>query len=229
MVQTSRDALNSYGSQIDSILSHPDYTGITVSGNDIIGKTLSAFSNSEYTAPEIVARLKSQVPAQAKLITKLSNGELSLPEANTLRQAIDRVTYKMKIDSPEVRAGKELAEQVGNALRNEVQTKAPETAPIFSNYSKEINLQKALIKLQARNEKAGPVSMKELLGALGAGGLFGPVGAGAMLAGEKVAGTPMARVGAAKLIKAAQPLIKNAATIGKVAGAVAGKIPVVKK
>lgn len=207
MLQTSQEALDNYDSQINTILKHPDNAGIEVVGNDIVKKTLSQFPNSEYTPESILAKVKSQVPASAKLVTKLQDGSLSLDEANTLRSAIDKVTYKTAIDSPEVKAGKEVAEAFGHSLRDAVKTSAPETVPIFNGYAKEINLKKALVKLAQKSEKKGFITMKELLESYGAGNLGGPVAAVTTLATSKLIDTPAAKVLMAKtLSKAAIPI-----------------------
>lgn len=213
MLGKSEASLNLYDTSIKSILNHPDYAGVSVSGSEIVQKTLGQFKNSEYTPASVIAKIKSQIPGTSALVTKLEKGTLSLDEANTLRQAIDKVTYKTIIDSPEVRAGKELAQAFGNSIRTEVKTLAPETVPIFDKYSKEINLNKALNKLAAKSGKASAVSMKELLAALGATGLVGPVGGLGVLAAEKLASTPAARVGVAKVLKnTAVPVAKGVAT-----------------
>ncbi len=230
MVSASEKALSSYDSQIQSILTHPDYADIKIAAQSVIDSTLKQFPNSEYTAEQIVSKMKTQLPGSSGLITKLQNGELTLEEANQLRQAVDKITYKTIIDSPEVRAGKDVAEAFGNALRNEVKTTAPETVPIFKNYSKEVNLKKALNKLSAKEAKKGAVSMKELLGALGASGLTGPMGGAITLGAEKLVNTPAVRVGAAKAIKSVSPVAqKTAELIGKnkpilKAAAVAGRV-----
>ncbi len=243
MVETSDKALQSYNSQIKAILSHPDISSapslqeigkitpesLKVSGGQVSQDVLKSFPNSEYTPDYIFSKIKSQVPGSSKLISKLQNSSITLDEANTLRQAVDRVTYKTIIDSPEIKAGKDIAEKFGNALRTQVQTKAPETASIFSNYSKEINLQKALVKLQNKTSKAAPVSLKEILGVLGVSGALGPIAGGAALGTEKVLTSPAGIVSQAKLLKAATPLIKGAAVIGKAVGAQSGRIPIKKQ
>lgn len=218
MLETSSKALDSYDTQIKAILGHPDYSGVGVEGGKIIESTLSQFPNSEYTPESIYAKVKSQIPGSARLVTKLENGTLTLEEANTLRQAIDRVTYKSVIDSPEIKAGKELASSFGNALRSEVKTLAPETVPIFDGYSKEINLQKALQKLALKTAKKGAVSVKELLAALTVKGVFGPIAGLGTFVGEKITETPGFRVGTAKAIKSLSEIAgKTAETTNKIA------------
>lgn len=229
MIEHSQKALNSYDSQINAILQHPDFELGSVNGGDILGDVINQFPNSEYTPESVISKMKSQLPDQAKIFTTLSDGgDISLADANTLRQKIDRITYKTAIDSPEVKAGKDVAAAFGNTLRSFVQDTATETQPIFSNYSKEINVMRALKKLSAKGDKAAFVNMKDLLfSALGGtiGGLPGAVASGLT---EKVVSSPVAKIGSAKAIRALSPTIKNAATIGRIASAVAGKINIKK-
>lgn len=233
MVSKSESALNSYNTQIKAILNHPDYADTTIDGTTVAGDTLKKFPNSEYTPSIVFSKIKNMIPGSAALVTKLEKGILSLDEANTLRQAIDQVTYKTIIDSPEIRAGKELAAAFGNSLRENVKTLAPETRSIFSDYAKEVNLRKALTKLSLKSAKKGAVSMKELLIALGAAGVTGPIGGLGSLALEKLINLPASKVGLAKMIKRASsigqktagiiskasPYLKEASMIGKISGA----------
>lgn len=218
MLKTSNDALSNYNSQIKSILTHPENIDKVINGEDIANTTLKQFPNSEYTPDTIFAKVKQQLPGEAALVTKLQNGSLSLDEANTLRQAADSASYKSVIDSPEIKASKKLLSSFGNSLRESVKTAVPETRDIFANYSKEINLNKALLKLSNKVGKSGIISTKDLLGALSAGGIGGvPVGI-ATLVGEKVGKIPIARIGAAKILKSVSSPVKAITkTIAKVA------------
>ncbi len=223
MLATSDAAKASYNKQIDAILQHPENADKFINGQDVIGKTLSDFPNSEYTPESIIGKIKSQVPSEAATITKLAKGEITLEEANTLRKAIDNITFKTAIDSPEIKAGKDLAAAVGSSLRDLVQTGAPETQPVFLNFSKEIDLNKALKKLVQRSQKKGLFGFKELLGALGAEHILGPVGGLGVLTGEKVANLPVARVAAAKTLKAIAPAIKQVSKVSGKAGTLMAK------
>lgn len=224
MVQTSRSALNSYDAQINAILQHPDYANLPVQGEHILGMTLNQFPNSEYTPESIIAKMKTQIPSEAKLFTTLGDGGiLPLDQANRLRQQIDRVTYKSAIDSPEIKAGKDLAAAFGNSLRATVKATAPETVPIFDNYSKEINVQKALQKLAAKGDKAAFVNMSDLMSAGLGGVLGGAPGAIASAVGEKITSSPVTKVATAKAINALAPAARGAATIGRVGGVAAAK------
>lgn len=226
MVSESQKALDSFNKQIQAIIEHPQYANAGESvAADILTGVKTDFPNSEYEIPSIVAKLKTQVPGEAALLTKIGNGQpISLDEMNTLRQALDKASYKMAIDSPEIRAGKELAGSVGNALRNKVKQVAPETAAIFDDYAKEIRLWKALKILAKKNGKGSlvKVNLKELAAIAAAGTVGGPVGAAVAAAAEKVGESPAVRLGAAKVITKATPSLKNA---GMVANKVATLAP----
>lgn len=224
MVQSSQKALNSYNSQIDAILQHPDFELGSVNGGDVIDDVVKQFPNSEYTPESVFAKMKSQMPAEAKIFTTLENGgDLTLPEANTLRQKIDRITYKTAIDSPEVKAGKDVAAAFGNTLRGFVQDTATETQPIFENYSKEINVQKALQKLAAKGDKAAFVNMRDLMSGSVGSMIGGAPGAMTGVVTEKIANSPVVKIGAAKVINSLAPAAKVASTIGRIGGVIAAK------
>lgn len=226
MLENSQKALNSYDGQIDSILQHPDYnpTGgvegiikpnsILISGDDITQKVLNQFPNSEYTGKTIFDKIRSQVPSQAATVSKLESGNITLQEANELRQAVDKVTYKTAIDSPEVKAGKDVAAKFGHALRNEVQTKAPETANIFSNYSKEIRLYRSIKSLMKSEGKKSILSMKDIVSLLGGSALGGIPGALGTELAQRVAESPVTKLAVAKTITKLAPIISNVGDIG---------------
>lgn len=224
MLQSSEQALSSYNKQINAILEHPQYAHIKIGSTGLIDETLNQFPNSEYTSKYIFKRLKTLIPSEAKIFSKLeSGGTLSLPEVNALRQKIDSVTYKSIIDSPEIKAGKELAGAFGNALRSTVKGEAEESIPIFANYAKEINLKKALLKLNAKESHKSFFTFKDLL-STGIGstlaGLPGAVGAATV---EKIVSSPVTKVGVAKTAKALQPTIKTASKLVKTGTAMSAK------
>lgn len=227
MVESSQQAMDSYNNQIDAVLSHPDYAEVPVNGENIVKTTLSQFPNSEYSEEDIFNKMRAQLPAQAKVFTKLENGEsISLQEANTLRKSIDRITYKNTIDSPEVKANKDVAAAFGNSLRNTVQDTAKETQPIFDNYSKEINVYRALKKLATKENKSSLISLKDLLSANIGTGIAGIPGAAAGIIGDKVLSSPAVGLAGAKLAKTAagvvSPVLKTA---GEVLPKVAQVVP----
>lgn len=211
MVNESQKALNSYNKQIDGILSHPQYNNSKIIASDLLASVKTEMPRSEYDVPTIISKMKSLVPSEASTLTKLGKGgELSLEEANVLRQQIDKATYKTSVlDAPEIKAGKELAQVIGNSIREKVKQIAPETIPVFDGFSKEIRLFKALSSLQKKNGGKNIIGMKDLwsLAVGGAtGGLPGAVGA---LAVEKAASTPAVKLGVAKAVQKTSPTLKT--------------------
>ena len=210
MVNESQKALNSYNKQIDGILTHPQFNNKSIMASDILSGVKKAFPRSEYDVPTIINKLKTQIPSEASTLTKLGKGgDLTLEEANILRQQIDKATYKTTVlDSPEVKAGKELAEAVGNSIRERVKQIAPETIPVFDGFSKEIRLFKALSSLQKKSNNRSIIGMKDLWSLVAGGVTGGLPGAVGALAVEKAASTPVVKFGAAKVAQKATPTIK---------------------
>lgn len=220
MLNTSQESLNHYENQVSTILNHPDYKNEFINGDTILKGVMNAFPNSEYTLENIVNKLKTQVPSEAATLTRLFKGEdLGLEEANTLRKAIDKTTYKLTIDSPEVKAGKDLAAVVGNTLRKEIQTKAPEVQGVFSNYSKEVNLFKALKKAAKVKTGRSVITFKDLYGIIGGGLLGGIPGSVAGAVAENIASRPAVKIAAAKTLAKLAPVAKTVAGATKIAGA----------
>lgn len=210
MVNESQKALTSYNTQIDGILSHPQYANDKIIASDILLKIKKELPRSEYDIPTIISTMKRQLPSEASTLTKLGKGmELSLEEANTLRKAVDKITYKTSpFDAPEVKAGKELASVVGNAIRERVQAIAKETVPIFDGFSKEIRLFKALSSLEKKGANKNIIGMKDLWSIMAGGATGGVPGAVAGLVLEKTASTPLVKLGTAKAVQAVAPTAK---------------------
>jgi hypothetical protein len=227
MVNESQKALTSYNKQIDGILSHPQYANDSIIASDILTGVKTAFPRSEYDIPTIISKIKTQVPSEAATLTKIGKGgELSLEEANTLRQAIDKATYKTtSFDSPEVKAGKELAQAVGNSIRETVKKIAPETVPIFDGFSKEIRLFKALSSLEKRTGKKSLIGMKDLWSLMAGGATGGLPGAMVGLGLEKVSSNPAVKLVTAKVVQKVAPAISGATKVGaKVAPLIPGTL-----
>lgn len=207
MVANSEKAMASYERQVDGIIKHPIYADVTIGGDEIMAGVMKAFPRSEYELGAVMKKMKTLVPAEASTISRLESGAtLTLDEANTLRQALDKVSYKVSVfDPPEVRAGKELAAAVGDAIRTQVQTKAPETKPIFAKWSKEITLSKAL-KSAAKKDSGKHWSISDLVFLVGGHSAGGIPGALAAEATKKALQSPANKLNAAKILRKTAPL-----------------------
>lgn len=184
MLQNSDSAIQSYNDQVNAILSHPaNVTAKPIEGIDILNSIDNQYPNSGLDPFE---KMRQQLPLDAKLITRLENGSITPIEANQLRQDADEISYKNSktaVEESSIKQGRKLAGAFGNALRAQVQAVDPTLPGIFSDFSNEVILNKAL---QIADNKA--LSLPKILGILstvgsgaGAGGIFS--GPGALLGG----------------------------------------------
>lgn len=220
MLEHSNQSTTGYNKQIQTILAHPEYKGNIGNGAQAIQDTLKQFENAQLTQGKVLSIAKSVAPSQAAIVDKVANGTATLAEKNALRVALDDGTKKIFIDHPNVSFQKQVGAAFANSLRGEVQTVAPETAPIFNKYSKELTLNSALQK--ANNKKQG------VLGDLIAGGTGfasgGLKGAAEAIAVERGLRSPTGQLLAGKAV---QGLAKSAPAISAVGKAV--KAPLLKK
>jgi len=210
MIEHNQKSMNSFNSQIKTILAHPDNVDIKIKPETIIDGVLETFPRSEYTPSSIFNTIKKQVPSEAATISKLQKGiALNLEDSNKLRQVLDSRTYKPSaLDTPEIKAGKELIEAFGNSIRKQVQTLAPETQPIFANYSKEITLSKVLNKLKDKSDSKSILSLMDLA-SMGFGTISG-IGPAVGLVGQKVLQAPETKIMTAKALSSVSPVANKA-------------------
>jgi hypothetical protein len=217
MLDNSNNAVSNLGESVQQILASPKYTTHLGDGNAAIENTLGAFPNSEYDAPEIVHTVKSLVPEQSKLVSKIQQGTATLAEKNTVRQALDSVTKKRFTDHPQLTSQKEIGATFADSLRREVQSNAPETQPIFKTLSKEIDVRNALTAADKKLQSKSALSLYDIVAALGGLTTAGPLGAAGTVALEKAIRSPAANIGAAKALNAAGKSLPAINAVGKAA------------
>ncbi len=200
-LEKSDQAVKSYGGQIQSILEHPQYANETGDGSASIKGVIEAFPNANLNPEKVAGIVGDVVPGSEKLVEKVANGDATLLEKNQLRQQLDLATKKVFTDSPTLTFNKQVAHSLANTLRNEVQSVAPETAPVFSEFSKEMNLNKALTVAQQKIQKGSAIGLYDILGAMG-GSVGGLPGAAMGVAVEKAARSPAVQLGVAKGVQA---------------------------
>ncbi len=200
-LEKSDQAVKSYGGQIQSILEHPQYANETGDGSASIQGVIEAFPNANLNPEKVAGIVGNVVPGSEKLVEKVANGDATLLEKNQLRQQLDLATKKVFTDSPTLTFNKQIAHSLANTLRNEVQSVAPETAPVFSEFSKEMNLNKALTVAQQKIQKGSAIGLYDILGAMG-GSVGGLPGAAMGVAVEKAARSPAVQLGVAKGVQA---------------------------
>jgi hypothetical protein len=207
MLEGSQSAVSDLGQNIKKILTSPQYAAHTGEGNAAVDKTLAAFPNSEYDAPQIVQTVKNLVPEQSKLISKIQQGTATLDEKNTVRQALDTATQKRFTDHPQLTSQKTVGAAFADNLRREVQSNAPETQPVFRTLSKEINVRNALDTASKKLDKQANIGLLDILSYLGAGL--------PALLGEKAARSPGVSIATAKALSGAGKALPTVSTVGK--------------
>lgn len=190
MLTDSKAAVDGYDKQIRDILASPTYKTNTGAGNFAVQATVHAFPNSEYT-PELVTDVaKKLAPDQSKLIDKIADGTATLEDKNAVRSGLDSATKKRFTDAPDLTANKDIGAKFADNLRAEVQAHAPETQPIFTDFSKELDLQKALAARNKQLQNRSSVGLLDLLSFFAAGL--------PALVGERAATSPAISVATAK-------------------------------
>lgn len=221
----SKNSLANYENRIQTILSHPEFKSVSEDSKPILQKALDFFKgNSNYSTQDILTNARDIAPDVSGLIDKFEAGQADIQEINTIRRSLDSATKSVYTKLSRPPESKALGAALANGMRDFVQTNAPETVDIFTNYAKEIDLQRALTSADKKNS-----TFKDLLA--GATGFYhsGFKGALEAILLERGLTNPSVRIGLAKGLSAgkgvaskiAQPLIEGAkaplidATIGK--------------
>lgn len=225
MVDMSSKALKSYNEQISAVIRHPDVAEnitekLTQQG---FGKTAlfdaikTDFPDLEMDSKQITKSLKTVLGTDAGLITKLSDKTIIPEEVDKLRMALGRVSFKNVLDTPEIRAGKDIAASAWKYIRNQLTTAEPELGKILDNYSKEIYVNKGLQQL-AKKSAGKIISIGDWIRLFTGSSLGGIPGAVALETASKVASSPAVKIGAAKIISKTAPITKGITNIGKTIG-----------
>lgn len=220
LLENSNKAVNSYGNQINSILEHPQYANAVGNGAQPIQDVINNLPNAQLDPAKVSNILKQVAPKSKTIIDNLSNGTATLADKNLLRQELDGATKKVFTDKPTLTFAKQVGHEVANALRSDVQTNAPETVPIFQQFSKELDLNKAL-KVVVTKNNLHPTFKDIAAGYAGyeAGGIKGAL---AGLAAERLGGSTGGKLFVAK---GAQVLGKSAPALNAIIQG--GKAPLI--
>lgn len=209
MLNQSKTSLSNYEGQIQSILSHPEYSEVAADSPSILKDAVSQFPNSNYTTDDLINNAKTIAPKVGGLLDKFEAGQANVQEVNTIRKELDQATksvYTSLNRPPETKA---LGAALANSMREFVKDTAPQTDSIFSNYAKEIDLQKALTA--ADKKTGGTISFKDLLAAgsgFAGGGLKGALEA---IIAERLVTSPAVLTTGARAISSAAPVINTIA------------------
>lgn len=170
LINSAINKITSLGDEISSKLGSNKQK--VISKNSIIDDVVNRVNSSggEITQQE-VADIVERLAPQAKGILKLEN--LTLTEANKLRQSIDKTLGDRGFLTSQLPFNKEILRTFVNSLRNTIKEKAPEgTKDLFYKLSKEINLRDVLLDKTIQTGKNQIISFGDLIGG-GIGGIAG--------------------------------------------------------
>lgn len=213
MLEHSNKSVDGFRNQIDTILSHPEYTRETGNGAQAITDALTQFPEAQLTESKVIGMAKQLAPESKALVDKVADGTATLAEKNALRSELDSKIY-IKFPEKTLTFNQKVGKVIADSLRGDVQTTAPETVPIFNKFSKELTLNQALQRAVNKKTVAGDI----LAGGAGfaKGGLKGA--AEAILI-EKGLRSPSVLLNAAKLARGtsrvATPILSTAIRAGK--------------
>lgn len=205
MAQKSNASVKNYESQIQTVLSHPDQSGqLSYTPASMLGKALQQFPNSNYTPADLIKNAQNIAPGVGKLLDKFESGTANIQEINTIRKELDSATKSVYTTLNRPPESKMLGAALSNQLRDYVQSVAPETKPIFGEYSKEIGLNKALQSAAKKGETK--VSLKDMIAAGGGFASGGFHGALEAIIAERALTSPALQMAAAKGLSGASKI-----------------------
>jgi hypothetical protein len=206
-VDESWDRITDLNNQVKPILDQPQYANVGSDGQSIAQKALSGYVDrngiqvsglpeSGMLPQDLIDNAKSLDPHNKLLWEKFEAGQANLKEINQLRSSLDSKVKAVFTDVPTVSASKEEGALLSGAMRDTVQTSAPETQPMFQNMSKMFKLQQALKYVEGKRIKTSLMrgAIQRIAGGLGGAGVARMMGGGIIpeaisaYAGEKAAG-----------------------------------------
>lgn len=219
MLTQSDSSLSKIGSGIDSVLSHPELNGITATAQDVYPSIIEKYPNAGLTMDNVGEQLKKLAPLQQGLVDKLESTGLSAKELNQLKTAIGGATYKSVFDEPAVKAGKQIGNSVYASISDWLGQKVPEAAPLFQEYTKELQLNGALQKAIRAGDKARPITLRDIVAMMTGLGVGGPLGGLGTVMAEKALVNPTVNLAAGGLVnKLNAPAVGVLGRMGTISG-----------
>lgn len=219
MLTESDSSLSKIGSGIESVLNHESLKGITATAQDIYPSIIEKYPNAGLTLENVGEQLKKLAPLQQGLVDKLEKTGLTAAELNQLKSAIGGATYKSVFDEPAVKAGKQIGNSAYASFSDWLKKVAPDAAPLFEEYTKELQLNGALQKAIRNGEKARPITLRDIVALMAGLGVGGPLGGLGTVVAEKALVNPSVNLTAGGLInKLNAPAVGALGRTGLVSG-----------
>jgi hypothetical protein len=154
-VAKSWSTITDANSQVKAALQGAKYTSVGEDATPILDKALSSYPNSEFTPTDILDNAKELTPQNSALWKKFEAGQASMADVNTLRSDLDQAVKSVYANTAQAPIKKDMGAQLASAMREFVQTNAPETQQAFQEMTKQFNIQKALKLIQGKSPQIG--------------------------------------------------------------------------
>lgn len=221
LARQSEKSVSEYGNKIEEILNNTKATG---AGNFSIRATTTQFPEYAGNETAMLQKIKNLIPSGKDIglngegwdratilsyIDKIQDGTATLFEKNRVKGAINSATnggYAKLARAINPSAGQDLAMTFANNLATEVKKSAPETIPIFEEFSKEMGIKSALQKI-ANKKTGGIIQWRDIVPFMVGTGLGGLPGGIASAAAMRTASSPAAEFAAAKGLQGISKII----------------------
>ena len=204
LLRGSQSAIDDISTQINTALSKGAPKTVRILKNEVLSEVVDSINKSggATNAAEIREIVDNLAPQARALLNKST---LSLPEANQLRQMIDKTLGDRAFLGAQLPYNKEILKGFNSVLREKVKSLAPSgTREMFGILSKEITLRDALLNKAAQQAKNQVVNAFDLI--LAGGGFLGggPAGALGAFAVKKASQSTIGKTGVGVGLKIAQ-------------------------
>jgi hypothetical protein len=209
LIKDSSEAVKRLGNEIQNNLENVASKTTRILKNDILGQVTKKINaeGGEISSKEVASVIENLAPQVKSLLKRQS---LSLPEANRLRQSLDKTLGDKGFLMSQLPFNKTVLKSFDDILREKVKTLAPKgTRESFEELSKEITLRNSLMDKYAG--KSGNQVLNAFDYILAGGGFAGGglPGAIASVAVKKITQSPYTKTAAAQFLDKSGKLIKK--------------------
>lgn len=223
----SESLLKDLNSKIKTSLNDPKYTTVAENPKTIFdnvlngytdrnGNVVKGFSDSNFTSDDIMQNGRDLTPQNGKIWDKFEAGQANMSDINKLRSDLDQAVQSVYTSEKLPPITKRMGSELSGAMRDFVQSNAPETQGDFSRMSKIYKIQKGLDFMNTKPVKPGLIG-GYIKGATSGAPFAGHIGnrVASKLAGTTVGilkrtGEDASRIALSEVKKKGLGLVKNA-------------------
>lgn len=156
-IKNSQDRIKQFSEDVSKSLDNSTYSTKSEGPASILKNAVAKTPLSDFTSKDILENARNLTPQNNRLWTKFEAGQATMKDINKLRSDLDSAVKSVYTTTNEPPIKKELGANLAGAMREYVQSNAPETQETFANMVKEYRIQKALGYLHNKSIKTGVV------------------------------------------------------------------------